>query len=325
MFSENLFPFITQKPEKNMNPVASECTALTSEVKDTIDVISVLKSWKKLSSLAGVGLLSFGVTLTLFNIIATKAFAHLPAAPEINVTQQDIAVIRTKQRRSGRQYSTLRRNNKGLEVEYLQLRLREWGYFKQGITGIFAADTENAVKRFQQDSDIFPSGIVDGQTWNAIEKANTLPPTSQRCKRPTLKPGSEGKDVRDLQQRLYDLGYLKIRPSSYFGEASKQAVIRYQQQQDLPATGVVNARTWEALKLSCKSNAVFVVVIPVTNRFILEDVKAHVPGAFIFKTETGQYVNAGEFSNQQEAKNRQVFLGGRGFDTRLITKSNTQR
>ena len=309
-----------------MNPVASECTALTSEVKDTIDVISVLKSWKKLSSIAGVGLLSFGLTLTLFNIITTKASAHLPPATETNITQQDIAVIRTKQRRSGRQYSTLRRNNKGLEVEYLQLRLREWGYFKQGITGTFGADTENAVKRFQQDSDIFPSGIVDGQTWDAIEKKpNTLPPTSQRCNRPALKPGSEGKDVRDLQQRLYDLGYLKIRPSSYFGEASKQAVIRYQQQQDLPATGVVNARTWEALKLSCKSSAVFVVVVPVTNRFILEDVKDYVPGAFIFKTETGQYVNAGEFSNQQEAKNRQVFLGGRGFDARLITKSNTQR
>ncbi|MBW4605064.1 MAG: hypothetical protein KME29_37330 [Calothrix sp. FI2-JRJ7] len=71
-----------------MNPVASECTALTSEVKDTIDVISVLKSWKKLSSIAGVGLLSFGLTLTLFNIITTKASAHLPPATETNITHK---------------------------------------------------------------------------------------------------------------------------------------------------------------------------------------------------------------------------------------------
>ena len=54
-----------------------------------------------------------------------------------------------------------------------------------------------------------------------------------------------------LQQRLYDLGYLKIRPSGYFGQATKLAVIRFQQQQDLPATGTVNARTWKALRPSC--------------------------------------------------------------------------
>lgn len=295
-----------------MKPVVSECYALTSQNKSTV--------------MAYVGLLSFGATLTLFNIIATKAEAHLPAAPEINITQQDTGtVIRTKQRRNNRQYSTLRRNNKGLEVEYLQFRLREWGYFRQNVTGIFGADTENAVKRFQQNSDIFPTGVVDGQTWDAIERKPNTPRTSQRCNRPTLQPGAEGEDVRELQQRLYDLGYLKIRPSSYFGQATKQALIRYQQQQDLPATGTVNARTWEALKLSCKAETVFVIVIPVKDRFTLADVKDYVPGANIIKTETGQYVNAGEFSNQQEAKNRQVFLGGRGFDARLITKSNTQR
>ncbi|BAZ10927.1 putative N-acetylmuramoyl-L-alanine amidase [Calothrix sp. NIES-4071] len=308
-----------------MKPVASECAALTSKGKDTIDVIFVLKSWKKLSNIAGISLLYVGITLTLFNTTATKASAHLPAT-QINITQQYTATkAETKQSRSNRQYQTLRRKNQGLEVEYLQLRLREWGYFKQGITGIFGADTENAVKRFQQDADIFPSGIVDAQTWNAIDKKpNTSQSgTSQRCNRPTLQPGSEGQDVRDLQQRLYDLGYLKIRPSTYFGQATKQALIRYQQQQDLPATGTVNARTWEALKLSCKSNAVFVIAVPVINRFTLEDVKDYFPGAFVFNTESGYYVHAGQFSNQQEAKKRLDFLRGKGFNAQLIRRSST--
>lgn len=239
-----------------MKPIADERAALTFNIKETIDVISCLKSWKKLSSIAGVGLLSFGATLTLFNIIATKTFA-LETATEINITQQYTATTaETKQRKSGRLYSTLRRNNQSQEVEYLQYRLWEWGYYKQAVTGFFGLDTENAVKRFQHDRDFFPTGIVDARTWNAIERVSILPPKpSPRCNRPTLQPGSEGKDVRDLQQRLYDLGYLKIRPSGYFGEASKLALIRYQQQQDLPATGTVNARTWEALRLSCKAEA----------------------------------------------------------------------
>ena len=229
-----------------MKLIANMRAALTSNVKNTTDVISVLKSWKKLCSIAGVGFFSFGATLTLFNTIATKTFAL-----ETATTAQ------TKQRKSGHRYATLRRNNKGQEVEYLQYRLWEWGYFKQRITGFFGSDTENAVKRFQHDRDIFPTGIVDAQTWNAIERVSVIvPPQSpQDCDRPTLKPGSEGEDVRDLQQRLYDLGYLKIRPSGYFGEASKLAVISFQQQQDLPATGVVNARTWQALRLSCKAES----------------------------------------------------------------------
>lgn len=308
-----------------MKSVVSECDALTSQNRSTVNFLSVLRSWKKLPSMACVGLLSFGATLTLFNINATKAEAQLPAATEINITQQETGtVIRTKQRRNNRQYSTLRRNNKGLEVEYLQLRLREWGYFRQNVTGIFGAETENAVKRFQQDSDIFPSGVVDGQTWNAIErKPNTSSRTSQRCNRPTLQPGAEGEDVRELQQRLYDLGYLKIRPSSYFGQATKQALIRYQQKQDLPATGTVNARIWEALKLSCKAETVFVVVIPVKDRFTLADVKDYVSGAFVYNTDSGPYINAGQFPNQQEARKRLDFLRGKGFDARLIRKSSS--
>lgn len=304
-----------------MKSVVSECYALTSQNNSTVNLLSILRSWKKLPSMA---LFSFGATLILFNIIATKAEAQLPAATDINITQQDTAtVIRTKQRRNNRQYSTLRRNNKGLEVEYLQVRLREWGYFRQNVTGIFGAETENAVKRFQQDSDIFPTGVVDGQTWNAIErKPNTSPKTSQRCNRPTLQPGAEGEDVRELQQRLYDLGYLKTRPSSYFGQATKQALIRYQQQQDLPATGTVNARTWEALKLSCKAETVFVVVIPVKDRFTLADVKDYVSGAFVYNTQDGPLINAGQFPNQQEARKRLDFLRGKGFNAQLIRRNS---
>lgn len=297
----------------------------TSEVADKTDIARVLKTWRKLSGIAGLSLLSLSVTLTVLNIIATQAFA-LETTTEIHIIQEDTATTaETKQRRSDRKYPTLRRGDRGEDVGYLQRRLWEWGYFKQGVTNIFGPDTEKAVKRFQQDHDILPNGVVNAQTWDAIEKrTNPTIPVPPRCNRPTLQPGSEGRDVQELQQRLYDLGYLKIRPSGYFGEATKKAVIRFQQERDLPATGTVNARTWEALRLSCKTKALFVVIVPVTNRYVLEDVRYYVTDAFIFRTEAGEYINAGEFPNQQEAKKRADFLRGKGFDARFVRIGNTQ-
>jgi peptidoglycan hydrolase-like protein with peptidoglycan-binding domain len=306
-----------------MKPIADSRAFLTSKRKNTNDVICVSKSWEKLSSIARVGLLSFGITLALFNTIATEALA-------LEIVTTEITKAETKQSKSDPQYPTLSRNsNRSQEVKYLQRRLRELGYYKQTVNGIFGPVTEDAVKRFQVNADIFPSGIVNTQTWNAIEKRpnTSSPKVSQSCNRPTLQLDSQGKDVRELQQRLYDLGYLKnsasgkFRPSGKFGEPTKNAVMRFQRRQELPETGIVNAPTWEALKLSCK----FVVVVTVTSQFTLNYISRYVPGAFIFETEAGLYINAGEFPSQQEAKKLVDFLRDKEFDARLVRKTNIQR
>ena len=47
-------------------------------------------------------------------------------------------------------YKSLRLGNTGLAVQALQTRLQELGYFTQGVSGIFDANTEAAVRRFEQ-------------------------------------------------------------------------------------------------------------------------------------------------------------------------------
>ncbi len=66
--------------------------------------------------------------------------------------------------------NTLRRGDRGHEVQFLQQWLVNNGYSvgTAGIDGIFGPDTEAAVRRFQTDAGIAIDGIVGPQTWGVI-------------------------------------------------------------------------------------------------------------------------------------------------------------
>jgi peptidoglycan hydrolase-like protein with peptidoglycan-binding domain len=52
-------------------------------------------------------------------------------------------------------------------VEAFQIRLNEVG-FTVAVTGVFDASTERVVKRFQTDTGLPASGVVDADTWAAL-------------------------------------------------------------------------------------------------------------------------------------------------------------
>lgn len=266
---------------------------------------------------AAISLLSFGLTFAAFST-TTPALASVNKLTATSTTKAENKQLGTYYFFGG-QYSILRREDRGAEVTYLQQRLRDWGYFQEAITGYFGIATEKAVQKFQQDHDIFPSGIVDAQTWEAIESETTpsFPtpePEPPICNRPTLKVGAEGQDVSDLQERLYELGYLNIRPTGYFGQTTVDAVKRFQNSQDLPPTGIVDAQTWSVLGNCQSNNNIFTVLVQVTSRFTLEDVRQYVPDAYIIQTASGNYVYAGKFRNQQQAEERANFLRARDLN-----------
>jgi len=64
----------------------------------------------------------------------------------------------------------------------------------------------------------------------------------------TLKKGSEGGDVWDLQYRLKTLGLYEIAMDGKFGDHTENAVRRYQRQYGLPVDGIVGPKTWASLK-----------------------------------------------------------------------------
>ena len=56
----------------------------------------------------------------------------------------------------------------------------------------------------------------------------------------------KGTDVRNLQQRLCELGY-KVTIDGVYGSRTAAAVKKYQKDRGLPADGQVNYKTWETI------------------------------------------------------------------------------
>jgi predicted chitinase len=61
-----------------------------------------------------------------------------------------------------------------------------------------------------------------------------------------LRRGSNGPDVRDMQQRLSDLGY-SLDVDGNFGPGTATAVTQFQQANGLGSDGIVDPNTWKAL------------------------------------------------------------------------------
>ena len=62
-----------------------------------------------------------------------------------------------------------------------------------------------------------------------------------------LKVGSRGEDVRTLQQKLIELGYLKGKADGIYGPLTRDAVIRFQKAKGLAADGIAGPQTLNAL------------------------------------------------------------------------------
>ena len=63
-----------------------------------------------------------------------------------------------------------------------------------------------------------------------------------------LKNGSEGDDVREIQELLISQGYLDGEADGFFGPLTEGAVLAFQQENGLDATGIVGEGTYNALK-----------------------------------------------------------------------------
>jgi len=92
----------------------------------------------------------------------------------------------------------LEKGSKDPAVRDLQEALRTLGYDPGSADGVFGANTEKAVKQFQQARDIPVDGVVGRVTWINIDEADQS--------HPVLKAGSTGLPVRRLQSRMSAVG-----------------------------------------------------------------------------------------------------------------------
>lgn len=131
----------------------------------------------------------------------------------------------------------------------------------------FTVETERAVRKFQEIFDLPVNGIVDKATWykikyiyNAVKKISDLYSEGISVDEATLlfnrvlQEGDSGQYIRTLHYLLNVVSYfdssipfLDLREDE-FNEDTKQVVMAFQNKYGLPATGIVNAPTWAALR-----------------------------------------------------------------------------
>jgi peptidoglycan hydrolase-like protein with peptidoglycan-binding domain len=136
---------------------------------------------------------------------------------------------------------TVKKGSTGEDVRRLQrilVMIKELDY--TGIDGIFGANTEAAVKSFQQGAGLAMDGVAGPNTWGK------LPPDPHT---PLLQSGATGSDVRRLQTGLhaYASGGQGADPGpidGQFGPKTEHAVRVYQSEHGLPVDGVVGDQTW---------------------------------------------------------------------------------
>lgn len=130
----------------------------------------------------------------------------------------------------------------GNDIKRLQNRLQLLGY-ECNSNGFYDSSTESAVKNFQESHSLTVDGKVGPITWSQITD------TSFTFIKRTLMyttPMLFGDDVRLVQQRLNDLGYI-LEPTGWFDETTMQAVIKFQSSKGMKADGIINDSTAKQL------------------------------------------------------------------------------
>lgn len=113
------------------------------------------------------------------------------------------------------------------------------------IDGIYGAETEQAVRRFQRERGLPADGVVDTATWRELVEAGyTLGDRLLWQSRGMLR----GDDVLALQRRLNELGFDAGQEDGIFGPLTRAAVEEFQRNVGLEVDGVVGPETVAVLR-----------------------------------------------------------------------------
>ncbi len=141
----------------------------------------------------------FKVTVLALMILTVGIFAGISTPFQSNVQTAYAAV--------------LKQGNTGATVKKVQQKLKNWGYYKGAVDGIFGAKTKEAVKYFQRKNGLKVDGIVGDKTLAALGISSS---------------GSQGSNsyYSDSDMMLLaKLIYGEARGESYVGQVAVGAVV----------------------------------------------------------------------------------------------------
>jgi peptidoglycan hydrolase-like protein with peptidoglycan-binding domain len=153
----------------------------------------------------------------------------------------------------------LQLGSRGSAVSRLQQDLQQLGFYQGPITGYFGSETRQAVIRFQKSHGISPIGVVGSVTRAAIRSGLNEYQRPVRFDQGSsstgiggevpngLNLGAAGPEVRQLQQSLQQLGYFNLNPTGFFGQTTRDAVMRFQQANGIIPNGIAGSQTLTAI------------------------------------------------------------------------------
>lgn len=214
--------------------------------------------------------------------------------------------------------TVLRAGSRGEPVRDLQRRLNALGFgCEPDEPGIFAAHTEDAVRRFQEHRGLPVDGVVGAQTWSAlVESGFTLGDRLLYLRHPMLR----GDDVAALQRRLNALGFDVGRVDGIFGEESHRALVDFQRSAGLLPDGICGPSTIAALDrvdgLAAGS------IASVRERDALRHGHAYLEGQRVFVATTPGLAVVGDALLRELSRTRAIAIGdSSGDDDAVVART----
>ena len=123
---------------------------------------------------------------------------------------------------------------------------------------IFGSGTREAIIYFQRANGLSADGIVGSATAAALGmslSSSSPGGGSAGSSGGTLRQGSTGDKVSEMQRKLKNWGYYDGAVDGIFGSGTREAVIYFQRANGLGADGVVGSRTAAALGMTLSSSS----------------------------------------------------------------------
>ncbi|RTR28826.1 LysM peptidoglycan-binding domain-containing protein [Robertmurraya yapensis] len=150
-----------------------------------------------------------------------------------------------------KKYPTLKAGSKGTAVTDMQNKLKTAGIYKGKINGTYDTTTKNAVIAFQKKYKLKADGIAGPATLGKLDSVITPVKAAAPAKTavvavkkyPTLKVGSKGTAVTDMQNKLKKAGIYKGKINGTYDTTTKNSVIAFQKKYKLKADGIAGPAT----------------------------------------------------------------------------------
>jgi N-acetylmuramoyl-L-alanine amidase len=141
----------------------------------------------------------------------------------------------------------IRRGDRGPAVVEIRAILTTLGLLRDADGGAeFDADVEIAVRTFQQSRGLSIDGRVGDETWRALDASRWR--LGQRTLYQAVAEPLVGDDVRQLQERLLEMGYDVGRADGIYGGHTARAVAQFQREVGLAPDGSCGPATMKALR-----------------------------------------------------------------------------